>query len=349
MKHLPALGYLWLAILAVALVAVACSAPAAPAPTAAPAKPAAAAPAQPAAGAFALSKDYKASMATCGTSGAWYPLGGAIANVFNKNIKGITVTAEVTASSVENARLLGNKQAEIALLQNSIADFAQTATEMFKDQKITNIRGIGSIHAELMQWAVTADIKSFQDLKGKNFMVGQAGSGSEAQTRQVFESSGIMTYKDLGKATFLSNAEAVTAFKDRKIDGFAITGGVPMPPIVDVATSMEVNLVPIDGDLAQKAMAKYKSFVPAKIPANTYKGVTKDVSTLAVKGMLVARDDVPDEVAYNMAKVLVEKQDELIAGHALNKEYSKDTITQGMPIPLHPGAEKYYKEAGILK
>lgn len=289
------------------------------------------------------------SMATGGTAGTYYPYGGAIASLWSKNIKGVTVTVETTGASVENMRLLASKQVELAITQNDIVDYAWNATEMFKDKdKIQNVRAVAALYPELVQWTVVPSIKSLADLKGKKFVVGPAASGSEANTRQIMEANGL-SYKDLGKALFLSIAESAAAFKDRQVDGWATTGGVPNPGITDVATLQEINLVPISGEVAQKVLEKYKFFVPAKIPANAYKGVAAEVPTIAVQATLVAREDLDADLIYWLTKTLVEKQPELAQGHAKGKELSKESATKGFSIPWHPGAERYYKEIGVIK
>jgi len=367
MRKLPALRYLWLALVVVALGMAACStaAPApTPAPTQAPAKAAeptkaaapaataapAAAPTQasaPAASVPALTKEYKMSMATGGTAGTYYPYGGAIAGLWSKYLKGVTVTAETTGASVENIRLLGNKQVELALIQNDIADYAYNGTEMFKE-KTNNFKAVAMLYPELVQWTVTPDIKSFADLKGKRIVVGPAASGSEANTRQIVEANG-MTYKDFSKALFLSNAEAAAAMKDRQVDGFFVTSGAPLSAITDVTTAMDINILPIDGDVAKKVMDRYKFFVTTKIPGGTYKGLPNDIPTIAVQSCLVARDDLDPDLVYWLTKTLIEKQPELAQAHAKGKDLSKESAVKGVTIPWHPGAEKYYKEIGVLK
>lgn len=355
-------------VLTVSLAACSSAAPA-PAPTQAPAKPAAeptkpaAAPAAPTAAAPAaaapttaaapaasvpaLTKDYKLSLATGGTAGTYYPYGGAIASLWSNNMKGVSVTAETSGGAVENERLLGSKQVELALTQNDIADYANTGTEMFKD-KVTNVRAVAVLYPEVLQWVVTPDIKSLADLKGKAFVVGDAGSGTEANTRQVFAANG-MSYKDLSKAPNLSYAEAANAFKDRQNDGFAVTGGVPTSAITDAATSRDIALLPIDGNTAKNAMDKYKSFVATKIPANSYKGQTADINSIAVQSMLVAREDLDTDLVYWLTKTLIEKQPDLAQAHAKGKELSAQFALKGLTIPLHPGAEKYYREIGVIK
>ncbi len=323
-----------------------CQAPAA-APTAAPAK-APATTAAPAGAVAPLSKEYKLSFATGGTAGTYYPYGGAIAGVWGKNIKGVTVNVEATGGSVENLRLLQNKQVELAFTQNDIADYAYKGTEMFNGGKVTNFRSLGALYPEVLQWAVSPNIKSLADLKGKRFVVGPAGSGTEVNSRQVFEANGL-SFKDLSKSTQLSYAEAATAMKDRQTDGFATTAGIPNSAITDAGTGVDVTLLPIDGDVAKNVIQKNPFFVQTKIPANSYKFQTADVNTIAVLSTVVVREDLDTDLVYWLTKTLVEKQSELAAANAKGKELSKDSITKGLTVPLHPGAEKYYKEVGIIK
>ncbi len=380
MRSVSALRYLGLALLAAALLTTACSS-AAPAPTQAPAKPAAeptkapAAPAAPAAAPTkapaaapttapaaapttapaaapassvpALTKEYKLSMATGGTAGTYYPFGGVMGGLWGKYLKGVTVTSEATGASVENVRLLGNKQVELALIQNDIADYSYNGTEMFKD-KVTNFKAVAMLYPELVQWAVVPGIKTLADLKGKRVVVGPAASGSEANTRQIVEANG-MTYKDFSKALFLSNAEAAAAMKDRQVDAFFVTSGVPLAAYTDVTTAMDISFLPIEGDVAKKVMDKYKFFVTTKIPGGSYKGVANDVNTVAVQSCLVARDDVDPDLIYWLTKTLIEKQPELAQAHAKGKDLSKESAVKGVTIPWHPGAEKYYKEIGVIK
>lgn len=374
MKRLPKFFSLVLVVLLVASLVSACQTTATPTPaatakpaattaattpaaTAAATKPAAtpaaatpgAAATKPATGSVPpLTKEYKMSFATGGTAGTYYPYGGAIAALWSKHIKGVTATVEATGGSVENLRRLGNKEAEIAFTQNDIADYAYNGTEQFKDKPIKNFRSLGALYPEVLQWVVTPSIKSINDLKGKRFVVGAAGSGTEVNTRQVFEANGLK-FSDLGRSVNLSFAEASNAMKDRQVDGYAVTGGVPTSAITDTTTAVDIALLPIEGDVAKKVMDKYPFYVPAKVPANAYKGVTQDVNTIAVLSTIVVREDLDTDLVYWLTKTLVEQQAELAQAHAKGKELSKDSITKGLTVPLHPGAEKYYREVGILR
>jgi TRAP transporter TAXI family solute receptor len=296
----------------------------------------------------ALTKEYRLSFATGGTAGTYYPYGGAIAALWSKHVKGVTATVEATGGSVENLRRLANKEVEVAFTQNDIADYAYNGTEQFNGQPIKNFRSLGALYPEVLQWVVNPTIKSVADLKGKRFVVGAAGSGTEVNTRQVFDANG-MKFTDLGRSVNLSFAEASNAMKDRQVDGYAVTGGVPTSAITDTTTAVDIAILPIDGDVAKKVTDKYKFYVTAKVPANAYKGVTADVNTIAVLSTIVVREDMDADLVYWLTKTLVEQQAELAQSHAKGKELSKDAITQGLTVPLHPGAEKYYREAGILR
>jgi uncharacterized protein len=318
------------------------AAPKAAAPTAAPAatKPAAAGP--------ALTKEYRMSMATGGTAGTYYPFGGAIASLWSNNIPGVTVNVETSGASVENMRLLESGQIELAIVQNDIADYAYNATEMFQGKnKIEGARAIASLYPELVQWTVTPDIQTAQDLRGKRFVVGPAASGSEANTRQIFDALG-MSYQDLGSVLYLSIAESAAAFKDRQVSGWATTGGVPNPGITDVATLREINIISFDDAARKSILDKYGFFVEATVPAGAYQGVTNPVNTVAVQASLVTTSDLNDDVVYWLTKTLIEKQPELAQAHAKGRDFSKDSAVQGQSIPFHPGAERYYKEIGAM-
>jgi uncharacterized protein len=330
------------------------TAPAA-APTAAT-KPAATAATKPAATtapaaakAPALTKEYKLAIGTGGTAGTYFPYGGAIASVWSKNIPGVSVTAETTGASVENLRLLQTKQAELGLVQNDNADYAWNGIELFKEP-IKNIRGVGVLYPEVLQWAVTnaSGVKQLADLKGKRFNVGPAGSGTEANTRQVFEAAGLK-YEDLGRRVNLSFAEAVAAIKDRQLDGSANTGAVPLPAWTDLSTTMDITFLGVSGPVLNTLSAKHKFYVPANIPANTYKGQTAEVQSVAVLASIVCRDDLDEALVYWLTKTLVEKQPEIAAAHAKGKEITKESVVKGLTIPWHPGAERYYKEAGLIR
>ena len=295
-----------------------------------------------------LSKEYTLALATSGTDESYYGYGKALASVWSSNLKEVKVAPETAGASVGGLRSLGANQVDMALAQSDIASYAYNGGEMFHE-KITNIRAIAVLYPQLVQWVVNSgSIRSVAGMKGSQIAVGPAGSGSEANTNQILSADGI-AYKDLTKALFLSSTEAVDAFKSQQIDGFCLTDGVPSPAIVDVANSMKIGLLPISGDLAQKVTTSYKGFSPATIPADSYKGVTTPVDTVGVQAILVVRQDLDSDLVYWLTKTLIEKQAELAQANPLGAALTKENAVKDLPIPLHPGAERYYREIGMLK
>jgi uncharacterized protein len=345
-------SFLPLLLAAITILAAACSpgppSPAGPTPGSGTSAPVVSPiPANPA-GVPPLSQEYTLSLATSGTAESYYGYGKALASVWSAGLKGVRVTPETAGASVGGIRSLGAKQVDMALAQSDIVDYAYNGTEMFKD-KIANLRAIGVLYPQLVQWVVEADvIRSVGGMQGSPIAVGPAGSGSEANTREILDVGGI-AYKDLEKALFLSSTEAVDAFKAREVDGFCLTDGVPSPAVTEAANSAKIALLPISGDLAQKVAARYKHFSPATIPAGSYTGITAPVPTLEVQAILVVRQDLDDGLVYWLTRTLIEKQPELAQADPLGKELSRASVAKDLPLPLHPGAERYYREIGLLK
>jgi TRAP transporter TAXI family solute receptor len=287
-------------------------------------------------------------LATGGTAGTYYPFGGAMAKIWNSKIKDMNVTAQTTGASAENVRLINKKEVELALVQSDTLDFAFNAKEAFKEP-LKAMNAIAVLYPEVVQVVVAAagPIKSFADLKGKKIGVGAPGSGTEANFRQLLEVYGMK--KEDVNAQFLSFAESAEAYKDKHIDAFIVTAGIPNAGIMDVATQNEIRILDIPADVAAKLIQKYPFLAAVKVPANTYKGQTADVSTVAVNAVLIAASGLKEEMVYNLTKALFENQAELAAAHAKGKELNMKTAVTGVSITFHPGAVKYYKEKGLMK
>jgi len=288
-------------------------------------------------------------LATGGTSGTYYPFGGSMAQIFNSKIPNMNVTAQATGASVENLKLISQKEAELAIVQNDMTDYAYNGTESFKDSKVENVRVIANLYPEVIQIVSSADsgINTLTDIKGKKFSVGAPGSGVEANARQLLEVMG-MTYNDFS-ANYLSFAESADSLKDNHIDGFLFVSGIPNAAIQDTATTSSLNFVSIPDDVINKLIEKYPFFTEYIIPAGTYKGQTGDVKTVAMKATLVAGAEVSEKVIYDLTKALFENQPELASAHAKGAELSLESAVDGVSVPFHPGAEKYYKEVGAIK
>ncbi len=287
-------------------------------------------------------------LATGGTAGTYYPFGGAMAKIWNSKIKDMNVTAQTSGASGENVRLINKKEVELALVQSDTLDFAFNAKEAFKEP-LKGMSAIAVLYPEIVQVVVAAagPIKSFADLKGKKVGVGAPGSGTEANFRQLAEIYGMK--KEDVNAQFLSFSESAEAYKDKHIDAFIVTAGIPNAGVMDVSTQNDIRILDIPADVAAKLTQKYPFLAAVKVPANTYKGLTADVSTVAVNAVLIAGNSLSEAMVYNLTKALFENQADLASAHAKGKELSLQYAVKGVSIPFHPGAVKYYKEKGLMK
>jgi TRAP transporter TAXI family solute receptor len=287
-------------------------------------------------------------LATGGTAGTYYPFGGAMAKIWNSKIKDMNVTAQTSGASGENIRLINKKEVELALVQSDTLDQAWNGKEAFKEP-LKGMSVIATLYPEIVQVVVRADspIKTFADLKGMKVGVGAPGSGTEINFRQLMDIYGLK--KEDVNGQYLSYSESAEAFKDKHIDAFIATAGIPNAAIMDVSTQNDIRILPIPADVSAKVIKKYPFFAAVTIPANTYKGVTQDVPTVAVNAVLIAGNQLKPEMVYHLTKALFENQAELASAHAKGKEVSLKYAVQGVSVPFHPGAVKYYKEKGLMK
>jgi TRAP transporter TAXI family solute receptor len=260
----------------------------------------------------------------------------------------MNVTAQTSGASGENVRLINKKEVELALVQSDTLDFAFNAKEAFKEP-LKGMSAIAVLYPEVVHVVVAADspIKSFADLKGKKVGVGAPGSGTEANYRQLLDAYGLK--KEDVNGQYLSFSESSEAFKDRHIDAFIVTGGVPTSAIMDVATQNAIRILPISTDIVGKLTQKYPFLAGVKIPANSYKGQTEEVPTVAVNAVLIAGSQLKDDMVYNLTKALFENQADLAMAHSKGKELNIQYAVKGVSIAFHPGAVKYYKEKGLMK
>ncbi|TFZ39471.1 TAXI family TRAP transporter solute-binding subunit [Soehngenia longivitae] len=289
------------------------------------------------------------SIATGGTGGTYYPLGGAIAKIFNENVEGVTANAQSTGASVENINLLSQGEAEVGFVQNDVTYYAWTGTETFQDkEKVTNIRGMAMLYPEVIQIIATKDsgIKSVEDLKGKKVAVGAPGSGTEVNARQILAEYGI-TYDDLGKADYLSFNEASDQLKNEQIDAAFVTAAIPTSAVTEVTQTADIVLVSLDKDKIESLKEKYPFYTEVTIPKDSYRNQTEDVVAAAVMAMLIVPEDLDEDLVYNMTKSIFENRQVIIDTHDKGNDIKLETALEGMPIDLHPGAEKYYVEQGI--
>lgn len=284
------------------------------------------------------------NIATGGTAGTYFPLGGAVADILNKNIPGVNASAQSTGASVANINLLQQGKVDLAFVQNDIAYYAANGIEMFKDKKVAGLKGIATLYPETVQIITIAKsgITSIDQLKGKRVAVGAAGSGTEANARQILAGYGI-TYEDI-KVQYLSFGEASDALKDGNVDVAFVTAGHPTAAVQDIATQQDVVILPVDAAHADALIAKYPFYAKVTIPAKSYRNQAADVNAVAVMAMLVVTEKMDAQLSYDISKAIFTNTDRLKAAHAVASNVSKANGQMGMSIPLAAGADKYFKE-----
>lgn len=286
---------------------------------------------------------------TGGTSGIYYPIGVALSGIYSKVIPEAKTTVQATKASVENLNLLQTGRGEVALtLGDSLsAAWAGNKEAGFK-APLRKLRGISAMYTNYIQIVARADsgIKTLADIKGKRVSVGAPKSGTELNARAVFAAAGLK-YSDFSKVEYLPYAESVELLKNRQIDVTLQSAGLGNPALRDLASSVEVVFVPVPADVISKIGDS--AYIAGTIPAGTYKGQNSHVPTASVVNFLVTHEGVSADVVYRMTKAMYQSLDQLTAAHAAAKGVKLENAARSMPIPLHPGAEKYYREVGLIK
>ncbi len=290
------------------------------------------------------------SIATGGTGGVYYPLGGGMANVFSKEIPGMQATAEVTGGSVDNMRLIGTGKPYIALTQVDAALDALDGTGKFTGTKIP-VRTMMVLYTNLMH-AVTVEgtgINTINDLKGKRVSTGSPGSATEVFAFRVLEAAGLDPQKDM-KIERLGASESANAMKDKKIDAFFFVVGLPTSAVTDLAATPGIKIKFLDHANLLPAMVKKHGniYIADVIPKTTYPGMTADNQATAVTNLLVANANMSEQTVYNIVKTVFDKRPDLIAVHKVAMDIKLENQKPGnSPVPWHPGAVRYYKEKGL--
>ncbi|OSP55833.1 C4-dicarboxylate ABC transporter [Pseudoruegeria sp. SK021] len=297
---------------------------------------------------FTASAQEFINVLTGGTSGVYYPLGAGLANIYGEQIDGVRTQVQSTKASVENLNLLQDGRGELgfALGDSVAAAWAGDADAGFP-QKLDKLRGIAAIYPNYIQIVASGEsgITDFAGLADKSLSVGAPASGTELNARAIFGALD-MSYDDLGKVEYLPFAESVELIKNRQLDATLQSSGLGVASIRDLASSLPITVVAVPASVAETLGAPY---VAATIPAGTYDGQTEDVATVSISNFLVTNEDVSDDIAYAMTKQLFENLDTLAASHQAAKQIDIANAIAGMPIPLHPGAERYYREQGLIK
>jgi TRAP transporter TAXI family solute receptor len=292
-------------------------------------------------------------IATGGTGGTYYPLGGMLAQVLSNNAtvggKKLAATAETGNASVANAKLLGRGEIESAFVAADILDAAYRGVNQFQDGALKNLRALGALYPETVQLVVRADsgVTKFADLKGKSISSGSPGSGQWQLLGDVLEVHG-MKREDV-KEDFSSFAQSVDKIKDGNLVASLITAGVPTASVVDLANATAIRIVPLAGPEIEELKKRQPYYASVTLEANTYKGQSEPVETLAVMAIWATHAAVPEEIAYAVTKAAYENTETLAKVHVQGKNIRLETALRSVSIPLHPGAERYYREKGLIK
>jgi TRAP transporter TAXI family solute receptor len=281
-------------------------------------------------------------------SGVSYALGVALSQVYMKAIPDVRASAQVTRSPAESLNLLQAGRAELAFTPGDALSAAWRGDEEagFK-APLAKLRGLSAAYNNYIQIVARADagIRTVADLKGKRVSVGAARSPTDLNARAIFRAAGL-GYRDLAKVEYLPFGQSAELMKERQLDAILVSAVVGALSIRDLANSVKIAVVAIPRDTLVRAGDIYR---PATLPANTYPGQMSDVPTAAIRNFLVTRSDVSDDLAYQMTKALYGNLDALYAANSAAREIRRENALAGMPVTLHPGAEKYYREVGVIQ
>lgn len=303
-------------------------------------------------------------IATGGTAGTYFPIGGLIANAISNppgsrtcadggscGVPGVVATAVASNGSVANVSAIASGSAQSGFTQSDVAYWAFNASGIYEGRpKVDVLRAIANLYPESFHLVARkgAGIKTIKDLKGKRVSLDEPGSGTLVDARLILAAYGL-TEKDM-KAEYLKSQQAADKLKDNALDAFFSVSGWPLGAIAELAATTGIDLVPIDGPEAEALIKTYSFFAADEIPDGAYKGVN-GVKTVSVNAIWATSSKQPDQLIYGITAALWNPSTRklLDSGHAKGKVIKFETATQGLGIPLHAGAEKFYKEKGLIK
>jgi len=286
------------------------------------------------------------SIATGGTGGTYYPLGGGIAEIITRIVPDFQVTSETGNASAANIMLIGTRQVEMALVQNDVAYWASRGMLPFRE-KVENIRAVASLYPEHLHCITLKDsgITDIKDIREKRVSVGAPGSGVLGDVGAVLNAAGLK-YSDMS-TDFLDFNSTTRRFKEGQLDVGFVVAGYPTSSITDLAATHDIDLVSFSDDFMAALLADHPFFVKDSIPAGTYQGIDRNVQTPAVLAMLVCDAALPQDVVYRFTRALWENVCDLQKVHEKGKYITLETALDGISVPVHPGAAKFYGEKGI--
>lgn len=292
------------------------------------------------------------TIGTGGVTGTYYPTGGAICQMVNKDKAktNIRCSVESTGGSVYNVNTIKAGELDFGIAQSDTVFQAYNGEGKFEKGAIKELRSAMAIYPELLALVVSkkSGIEKITDLKGKKINMDSPGSGT-AMTADVVLSAFGVKRSDLALANELKSTEGPTMLQDNHIDGYFFVAGHPTANIKDAANSVDISIVPVEGSVIDELVKKYPYYARGTISASYYKGLTKDVPSLGVKAVLVTSSKVSDKVVYTVTKTILDNFDKFKELHPSYKTITKESLLEGLSIPQHPGAIKAFKEAGLLK
>lgn len=294
-------------------------------------------------------KEQYISIGTGAVTGVYYPLGGAMANLVTNNIAGYSCTAESTGGAVENAKLIASGGLEMGFVAASTLYDAQNGLNTFEGKKAENVLAIFSFYPEVVQILSTDEtIKTVPDIEGKRVAVGSSGSGTETMARAVL-SIFDMSYDNI-EEDFLGFGDAADGLKDRTIDAAFTWAGIPTSSVMDLGSQHGISMISFTDDELKELQAQFPYCVPASITKEHYPSLYEEAQTFSIPAVIAGSDKLTEEFVYNFLVTLFDNLDVLAQAHARGGDLSLETVLDGISdVKLHPGAEKFYKEKGVIK
>jgi uncharacterized protein len=286
------------------------------------------------------------SIATGGTGGVYYPIGGGIAELINNHVEGHSAVAEVTGASVENMALISTRDSDFALALADTVYQAHTGTGALEGREMPELRALLSVYPNAIQIVTLAesDIQSLEDLRGRRVSVGAPGSGTEVNAQQILTANGI-SYDDIDEQRLNFN-ETADALRDGDIDAGFWSVGPPTSSIMNLAATRSIRLIPLSDEEIAAAQEEEPVFAPYTLRAGIYDGIEEDVQTVEIPNVFVVSEEMDEDLAYEVTRVIFERIDDLIAVHPAAEDISVEFTMDSTPIPLHPGAIRYFEEIG---
>lgn len=287
------------------------------------------------------------SIATGGTGGVYYPMGGGLAEIINNKVDGFSATVEVTGASVANMGLIATGDADLALALADTVLQAYTGTGRFEGQQLPMVRGLASMYANMVQIVTLADsgVNSLSDLRGRRVSVGAPGSGTEVNAAAILEANGI-TYDDISEQRLNFN-ETADALANGDIDVGFWSVGAPTSSILNLATTRSIRMIALTDEEIAAAQSVDPTFARTNLAGGIYEGVPEDVPSLGIPNVLVVSSEMDDDLAYAIVKAMFDNIADLQAVHPAANETTVEFTLGATPVPLHPGAIRYFEEIGV--